>query len=367
MHHFSRFDRLVWSVIALLLSLFAVTFWAAARPRFTLPNDEPLIAWLAPADSRSRDLYVRGVNSGTTIQVLDSVAGIRDYAIDPAGRWIAFVENGGHRVEALDLTTGERLTWIGCGADRCDRPRWRPGYAMISYERISADDAGVGRVWLLDVNDPYAPNSRPAVPDIAVTGVLSQWSSNGERLAFYNGARGETVVYDMALRRASRVTNEGGREGVFSPNGSNLYYPEQTALDDATVWMRAAAIGGKTQALNSPPGVRDSLIAWLPDGSAAVVARRTDLASPGAPNLILMDARGNTVRRLTDATAYSDLAFAIHPSGTSLLIERAPFEIGRNGQPDYGALPELWHYDMNTGALTWLIENATMGSWVGAR
>jgi len=151
--HFSPFDRLVYLVISLLMMALAVTVWAAARPRFVMPTDEPLIAYLAPADSTGRDLYIRGLDSGMTLRVFESAAGIRDYTFSPDGRWVAFVESGGYTIEALDLTTGEHLTWVGCGASRCDRPRWRPGSVMIAYERISPDDEGVGRVWLLDVSD----------------------------------------------------------------------------------------------------------------------------------------------------------------------------------------------------------------------
>jgi len=78
---------------------------------------------------------------------------------------------------------------------------------------------------------------------VTLTGVGVQWSSDGNRLAFYNGARGETVVYDMALRRAAGEVNEAGLRGVFSPEGSEFYYPAQTAQDSATVWTRPPACG----------------------------------------------------------------------------------------------------------------------------
>ncbi|MEO8391716.1 MAG: Ig-like domain-containing protein, partial [Chloroflexota bacterium] len=163
-----------------------------ANYHYIFTVEHPRIAYLAPADSKTPNLWIADTNyvEMPKMQITNSPTGIEDFAVSPDGQQIAFTENSADGttsdIKRIDLQSGALEQLTNCQNSECSTPIWRPDGKMIAYQRIENDPqfgSSPPRIWLLDLTTTPA-TTRPLFQETQILGYQAQWSADGNRLAF---------------------------------------------------------------------------------------------------------------------------------------------------------------------------------------
>ena len=319
------------------------------------------VLYLAPASGEPPALWLMPLEGGSPRQVFAPPGGVLDYDIAPGGSYLAasVLDDAGSSDIWLVGTQGanpRRLTT--CAPSSCSGVAYSPRGDVLAYERREPGAApeAPARMWLYDL---ASGESAPLFEDERIQGYDPRFSPDGSQVALYDTASQSIRVTALDTGESSLIGSQLGEVGAFSPDGESLVFPDIRAVGRQyfpELWLvrvdaprRNTALRGEAQ--------EDFAPAWSPDGGTiAFASRRIDRTEGFASQLMLYDVESGTVEQLTDDTRYNQTAFVWHASGERLLVQR--FELsGAN------AGPALWVYELATGEMRLLVEDAFAGQW----
>jgi len=365
----SRFDLTVLVIAGALLLTVAVS---AVLLR---PQEMPLrVVYMADGARGIPDLWavVPGQPDSAT-QLTFTEGGVFDYAPSPDGRRIAFAERdiASNRItlKLLDLSSGRVSLLSDCAATNadCHTPAWRPDGSAIAYMRTQYDPvlgAGNSKIWMIEGLKTGQLEEFRMFDDQTI-GSQPVWSRDGRRLAFYENVGRGVLIYDFnppdESKRFMFVPADNGMTGALSPDGETLI---------TSVMAAAGEFGFRSQLIVADlidNGVRDLFpdgqsndgqsAAWHPDGQRAALLRQYAAggASTQGQQVYLYNVAAEALEPLIVDNAYNHGAISFSPDGGYLLVQRFSYE---------ALQPQIWVYEMATGALTQIAANAYIGAWL---
>lgn len=354
------------------------------------PQVVPLrVMYIASGASGVADLWaVIPGQPDTLTQVTFTEGGVYDYAPSPDGRKIAYAErdfaSNRTTLKLLDLDSGAVTLLSDCIATNadCHTPVWRPDGSALAYMRTQYDPvlgAGEPKIWMIEGIDGGALTEYRMF-DEQTAGSQPVWSSDGRRLAFYEQESHGVLVYDFAPSDPTQnfrfFPADNGLTGALSPDGRLLitsaletageHEEGETAEEHAAhadAGFRPGLIVGDLESGEMHPLLPEGLpsdgqpAAWHPDGRRIALLRRygEDGASTQGQQVYLYDVAAEKLEPLIVDTAYNHGALSFSPDGRYLLVQRYSFETAR---------PQIWLYEMATGALTQLADEAYIAAWL---
>lgn len=332
----------------------------------------PQVVFMAPVDQPVQNLFMIDPNlpEAQPRQLTFSELGVLSYDVLPDGSRIVYSELGEMRTAHLriyDLRTNSTSTLLECRTAACTTPAWRPDGNMVAFERSELNletGAGVGapRIWLVDTNTGVA---RPLFADNQRLGYSPRWSPDGTILASYDANIGGIVLFDFANNRERLIRTPQGEVGQFSADGRWLFFPKIIQLAGTTryvahfvlVDLHSELLVQRDLTPDNDPN-NDVELAWLPDSRRVIVTRRPpEITTMQGAQLHLLDLETGTATPLVTEPDYSNGQVAVSPNGTQLAFQR--FALGQSG-----ARPQIWLYNLTTGDLRLLANNATLPRWL---
>jgi len=378
----SRFDMLA---LATMLGLVIVIALTTAASDSSVPGLR--VAFLKTGDDGVQNLWLADPSRVGDLRPLTAVgSGNRIIDFDPApdGRTIAYTvydfDADSQEIYLIDLRNGSTQQITQCkGQDAdCSSPVWRPDGAALAYQRVelnSALDLGVSpnRIWLLEMD---TGSTYPIINDPQVLGYDARWSEDGSKLAFYDAASGGIVIYNFASSEVAGETQLAyvpslyGTVGHFSPDGSQFVYAEMsTGGPIAHAYLQLAGLeDGQTIEISAPEEeTDDSDAVWHPDGERLAIRRRylTGDDYTRGHQLYLMTVETSQLVPLIVDARYNHGLFSWSPDGGQLVVQR--FQIFDDaGQAIPDSRTQIWTYELATGALTLIADDAFIPRWVPA-
>jgi Tol biopolymer transport system component len=244
---------------------------------------------------------------------------------------------------------------------------------MIAYQRVDYNTgletlgASPTRIWLIDLTTVPA-TTRPLFSDSQILGYAPQWSADGTRLALFDNNSLGVLVHDFTDNTTALIpTRAGGGDVSLSPDGTRVVFPRLIIEgSEARSNLQIADLAsGEITDLTSPDERQDDTqSAWNPDGVRLALARRyLDERYTRTRQLYLLDTVTGDLTPLLEDPRYFNGFFSWNPPGTSLVIQRFP-ELTEDGQVNNHGRPEVWTYNVDTGALVRVAENAYLPRWV---
>lgn len=332
----------------------------------------PQVVFMAPVDQPVQNLFVIDPNQpeAQPQQITFSELGVLSYDVLPDGSRIVYSELGEMRTAHLriyDLRTNTTLTLLECRTAACTTPAWRPDGNLVAFERSDLNlDTGAGpgapRIWLVDTNTGIP---RPLFADNQRLGYSPRWSPDGTILASYDANIGGIVLFDFENNRERLIRTPQGEVGHFSPDGRWLFFPKIIQLAGTTryvahfvlVDLQSELLVQRDLIPDSDPN-NDVELAWLPDSRRLIVTRRPpEITTMQGAQLHLIDLETGAATPLVTDPDYSSGQVAASPNGEQLAFQR--FALGQSG-----ARPQIWLYDLRTGDLRLLVNNATLPRWL---
>lgn len=360
-----RFDRVVVGIMLVLVAAVGMVAAIGGRSAPTQTPRNPEVLYMAPADARERSLYAVPLEGGEPRKVFEPPDGVFDFVPAPDGSRIAVVAYNSD--QSLDIWLvrrdgggAQRIT--DCGPGSCSAPAWSPDGLQIAYERHDMTEQGLaaGRVWLYDVQSSRAA---PVFEDPQVRGAAPQWSADGSRLAFYDTGARAIRVLEVATGTSTLIPSEMGETGSLAPDGSALVYADIRVVGRQfypELWLADLGAGGGLAPLLEA-AEEDQTPVWSPDGRWIAFARRLlDRTQGMGSQLMLYDVETGALEQITGDTAYNNTRFSWDAAGRSLLVQRFDLSSG-------AAEAEIWHYDLQTGSLTRLVDNGFGAQWLNQR
>lgn len=169
----------------------------------------------------------------------------------PDGSKIVFSSNRSGTPEIwtclADGSNLRRLTAIGGGT--VGSPRWSPDGSRIAFDVSGVTPSRAGDVYLV----PASGGPAVKLTDYEGSDGVPSWSRDGEWVYFYSDRGGSYDIWKQktAGAEAIRVTQNGGRQGFESPDGTTFYFVKDR---EARLWRMPLAIGGEEE--NFLNGVR---------------------------------------------------------------------------------------------------------------
>lgn len=354
------------------------------------PQEVPLrVMYIASGANGAPDLWaVVPGQPDTLTQLTFTEGGVFDYAPSPDGRKIAYAERdfASNRItlKLVDLASGAVTLLSDCIATNadCHTPVWKPDGSAVAYVRtqydpvLGADDP---KIWMIEGIDG-GELTEYRMFDVQTSGSQPVWSKDGRWLAFYEPESQGVLVYDFAPTDPTQnfrfFPADNGITGVLSPDGRLLvtsaleaaggHEAGETAEEHAAhadAGFRPTLIVGDLESGETRPLLPDGLAgdgqpaAWHPDG------RRVALLRPYAEGgsrtqgqqVYLYDVAAEALEPLIVDNAYNHGALSFSPDGAYLLVQRFSYE---------GLQPQIWVYEMATGALTQIAADAYIGAWL---
>lgn len=324
----------------------------------------------------------------TLVQLTFTEGGVFDYAPSPDGRKIAYAErdfaSNRTTLKLIDLASGTVTLLSDCistNAD-CHTPVWKPDGSAVAYVRTQYDPvlgAGDPKIWMIEGIGNGTPTEYRMF-DEQTTGSQPVWSADGQRLAFYEQESHGVLVYDFSpddpTRNFSFFPADNGLTGALSPDGRLLvtsalepaseHTEGETAEEHAAhadAGFRPRLIVGDLASGETRPLLPEDLpsdgqpAAWHPDGRRIVLLRpyREGGGNAQGQQVYLYEMDEERLEPLIVDTAYNHGALSFSPDGAYLLVQRYSFETGR---------PQIWLYEMATGVLTQIADEAYLGAWL---
>ncbi len=341
----------------------------------------PKIAYLAPADSVPRNIWIADPNDPSSAkQVTNSPSGIDDFAISPDGSQIAFTEEnstaGTKDIKLLDLDTGGIEQVTNCADATCDNPTWRPDGQTIAYERVDFNSnllqggkAGPTRIWLIDLSSKPA-TTHPMFSDSQTLGYGLDWSADGQRAVVFDLSSQGILMHDFSDNSTILIPTDFGDSGVISPDGTRVVFPEVIfEANETRSYLRMVDLKAQSIVPLTDPNdpIDDGAARWSPDGSYLIIARRyVDQRYTPGDQLYKLDPTGKTIETLLYDPAYGNGFFSFDPTGTQLVVQRfaETSDASENSSVNSPGVPGIWTLDLQSKALKKVADDALFGRWV---
>lgn len=374
----SKLDGVVLSVGGLLILIIGYMALTGIKPEVGLQ-----VVFMRDGADYATNLWLANPANGDT-ERLTNDDGVFDFAVSPDGEQIAFTsrnfDTGTAEIILLNLESRQRTQVTNCAQEdsECSTPAWRPDGQTIAYQRVTLNTGmnlpvSPNRIWLLDLSSNPI-ETFPLIPDPQVLGYSPVWSDDGSRLAFYDSATGGILIYNFSATDDNNIPQLAflpttyGTVGDFSPDGVRMVFPEML-LGGAIVHstLRIANLNSlQFQSVTSPDEQADDPAgSWHPDGSQIAFSRRyldEERRTIGHQIYILDVETGETAPLIFDAR-YTHARPYWSPDGTQLLVQRFP-QLDADGELNASGTIETWLYDMASGELSLLVENAYNARWV---
>jgi Tol biopolymer transport system component len=310
------------------------------------------------------ELYRVPVTGGEPEKLTETGGRIIDFDPSPNGEQIAFSkgnDQAGIDIWLMDRDGGSQSLFLDCGPNRCLTPEWSPKGNQIAYSRVEAglspgEGYGQARIWLayLDTGETARmfQNSQKI-------GYGPDWSPDGSRLAYFDGANSQIAVIDLDSGDEFAIPSQLGRTGSWSPDGSKLLYGDMIQVEDKFTQViylvdletqdSVLLYGGQSdKAQFSNPQ-------WSPTGEW--IAMTTWPGQEVTNRTLLNMSEGNSWGFSIDdepKNIFSNYVF--DPTGRYIVYQRIPLETAF-------ARPEILLYDIDTHEVLFLAENASHPDW----
>ncbi len=367
---------------------YTVTIQAGARSergrlllrdaQWSFRTGHPRVVYLSPA-LETGDLYLAEIDAATPPRRLTSEPyGVFDFAISPDGARIVYSANrddsGARDLWLIDLEGSRRELLVACDQQVCQSPSWAADSVRIAFERRALVEGAVGRapgparIWLID------SLTRQAAPLFSETGdgagqklgALPRWAPVGDRLAYYDPLESAITVLDTRSGEIVQLPSVLGDSGVWSPDGSQLIYPDLVAVDAGqfSQMLRADLTTNVITPVTELKPANDASTAWSPSGAWIAFSRQSIGArsSFGAlgPQVWISSVKDGAARPLTDQPEFSYGGLRWSPDEKWIVAVRTSL---RTPNPQ----PEVWliRVDQTPGLAEQrlLARNATIPAW----
>lgn len=242
---------------------------------------------LDTASGRVNEVVItrRGIPAGPAVEHLQLTDHIRDLALSPDGKKVAFVAHG--EVFAASAKDGGDAMRVTYTPGEESEVRWAPDSRRLVYV---SDRDGVPHLFLYD----FTTGKETRLTHDSGADAVPRFSADGKMLAFERDGR-ELRVMDLGTKQERAIASgHFGRppletEGplVWSPDGKWIAYIDIADNLFRNVWA-APVGGGEARPVSFLPDVFSGSVAWSPDGTYVLFSagQRTEMGQIARVDLI---------------------------------------------------------------------------------
>jgi dipeptidyl aminopeptidase/acylaminoacyl peptidase len=327
----------------------------------------PMIIYIASSPT-GNELWTRSTSEKSKpIQLTHTNGKIFDYSPAPNGAKVIYAaanDQKGIDLWIIDRDGKNNHVILNCGHDYCSAGSWSPDSRKIAFNRQSAGLApgssmGAPRPWILDVK---TGETKPIYSDSQTIGYGPIWSPDGQKIATYDGVKGQIQIYNIKQNGNIFVPSQSGTSGTFSPDGQKLYFTDlvQSATGVQTkVFVYDIATEQTQPVANVPnPGSNAAydLPQWSPNGDWMAVGVQSSPDNP-VSQIWLVPANGSQPQQITNDPHITNLFYSWDELGDGLLFQRNNLGSGKSSSET-----DIWW--SGTQQLQVISDNASMAHWL---
>jgi Tol biopolymer transport system component/C-terminal processing protease CtpA/Prc len=220
-------------------------------------------------------IALRGAPSGSSVEHLTLSNGIRDFALSPDAKKVAFAVHG--EIFAASSRDGGDAARVTTTAAAEGQLNWAPDSRRVAY---ASDRNGTSQLFMYDFGTRTETQLTQGPGD-----VTPYWSPDGKSIAYARDGK-ELHILDVASRSDRRVATAfvdrapflSTRGITWSADSKWLAYSAPSGPKLFGNVMVVNAAGGEPRAVSFLPTVFSNSISWSPDGTFLLVdaAQRTE-------------------------------------------------------------------------------------------
>jgi len=328
----------------------------APSPNLALPSGKLI---LSAASGGAWNIYTADPNGNTLARVAANLNSVRDPALSPDGKTIAFrSKRDGIWEIYTTLTTGGALTKLARGMSYSGAPAWSPDGRRIAFEAMTGGNLNI---WTINADGTQALN---LTDGSKAHDYAPAWSPDGNWVAFTSWRTGTQQIFITdaicGVNNCKKTFNLSQNkfddsEPAFSPDGKKLAFVSdrdgQRAIYVADFSIpQGPSVTGLKNARRLTFSGWDDQPAWSPDGNfIAFISPR-----PTRTPVFIVSAEGGLPRVLENSPEFAaSVAWAVDTIPPSPPLSRgdggdsvdAPAPL-YNSQPDIAPADSGHPYDM---------------------
>lgn len=278
----------------------------------------------AASSAHQVSISLRGVPAGPSIDHLTLTNGIRELALSPDAKKVAFVVHGD--VFAASSKDGGDAVRVTSTAGTEGQIKWAPDSRRLAY---SSDRNGSSELFLYDFGTRTETKLTSGPGD-----VTPYWSPDGKSIAFVHSAKDLDII-DVSTKSIRKVASGfldrppflTDRGITWSPDGKWIAFLNSEGPKLFTNVMVVSANGGEPRTVSYLPTVFSNTVSWSSDGTFLLIdaAQRTE-----AGQLVRVDLIPRTPRFREDQfrdlfpAAPRQVSPALRPIDTTQLKKSEP-------------------------------------------